>query len=65
MTPFSPAVTATNDKLIVLGFVQRYWLNRSVGRDKEQEKVYEEYSQKDLKVLSLLYNAKSPEKCDF
>lgn len=65
LAPFMSAVTANKDKIQIIGFVQKGWLHRNPSDPPETLKIYEEFSQKDLKVLGVLYNDKHKEKCEF
>ncbi|CDW71537.1 UNKNOWN [Stylonychia lemnae] len=65
LAPFMSAVNSNKDKIQIIGFVQKGWLTRNPSDPPEAQKVYEDFSQKDLKVLGVLYNDKHKEKCEY
>ena len=62
------AITANKEKIQILGFVKKGWNSRynssSSLNNPENQKVYADFCQKDLKVLAMLYNEKNKEKCE-
>ena len=65
LAPFMTAITANKEKIQIIGFVHKNWIYRSPKDSLDLQKVHEDLSQKDLKVLAVLYNEKNKEKCDF
>jgi hypothetical protein len=66
LAPYMSAVTSNKEKIQIIGFVNKGWTNRSAsGGNSEQNKVYDDFANRDLKVLGMLYNDKHKEKCDF
>jgi hypothetical protein len=64
LAPYQSAVTAGRDKIQVMGFVSRGWTTRA-GNEGPQWKVHEEFNNRDLKVLGVLYSDKHRERSDF
>ena len=66
LAPYMSAVTASKEKIQILGFVHSGWLSRNPDSPSSDKlKVYEDFSQKDLKALAVHYNEKHKEKCEF
>ena len=57
------AVTQINEKVTILGFVQKNWNTRA--GDQEQNAVQDEFNQRDLKVLGLQFTEKHKERSDW
>jgi len=61
------AVTSNHERVQIIGFAHKNWnkYNSSRGGNDEQQKVYDDFSSRDLKVLGVLYNDKHKERCDY
>ena len=63
LAPYMNAVTQSNEKITILGFVHRNWNTRA--GDQEQNAVQDEFNQRDLKVLGLQFTEKHKERSDW
>ena len=60
------AVNQSKEKLQIVGFVNKNWAGKSFASiNADNIKIYDDFSNKDLKVLAVHYNDKHKDKSEF